>query len=73
MPIYEFTCDKCGHDFEEITNSDTSRACPYCGSTETRKMMSTSARRPRGGEDYSAPSSGGCGGCSGGNCASCGH
>lgn len=74
MPIYEFSCAKCGREFEEITSRD-SVPCPHCGSHDTRKMMSACARRSsRSGDDGGyTPSGGGCGSCSGGNCASCGH
>lgn len=78
MPIYEFACGKCGREFEEIAFGDETVACPHCGSHDTRKMMSCCARRTRSrnaGFDGAAPTSSGsgCGGCSGGNCASCGH
>ncbi|MDE7371059.1 MAG: zinc ribbon domain-containing protein [Desulfovibrio sp.] len=77
MPIYEYGCEKCGRDFEELVFGDEMPACPYCGSTETHKLMSRCARcRSDGGMsfDMAPPSSGGgCAGCSGGNCASCGR
>lgn len=75
MPIYEYSCDKCGCEFEEIVFDDASPICPKCGSNETRKLMSRCAchRNGDGGGDYSMPSGGGCAGCSGGNCSSCGH
>lgn len=74
MPIYEFACAKCGREFEEITSKD-SVPCPHCGSHDTHKLMSACARCPgREGRDCGAPAaSGGCGSCSGGNCASCGR
>lgn len=78
MPIYEFACKKCGHEFEDLVVDSSPCICPACGSTDTEKMMSASARHKKGDgyadTSYSAPSSGsGCAGCSGGNCASCGH
>ena len=78
MPIYEYGCEKCGRDFEELVFGDEMPACPYCGSAETHKLMSRCARcRSDGGMDFAsmaAPASGGgCAGCSGGNCASCGR
>ncbi|WP_165077226.1 MULTISPECIES: zinc ribbon domain-containing protein [unclassified Desulfovibrio] len=77
MPIYEYGCEKCGRDFEELVFGDEMPACPYCGSTETHKLMSRCARcRGDGGMSFDmAPpaSGGGCAGCSGGNCASCGQ
>lgn len=78
MPIYEYSCDKCGKDFEELVFGDETPACPHCGASETHKMMSRCAYHTggnSGGGDYTPPpsSGGGCAGCSGGNCASCGH
>lgn len=77
MPIYEYSCEKCSRDFEELIFDDTSPVCPHCGSHATHKLMSCCARHGGGSHpgDY-APTSGGgggCAGCSGGNCASCGH
>ena len=31
MPIYEYTCTKCGKDFEELVFGDALPACPHCG------------------------------------------
>lgn len=77
MPIFEFVCDKCGHEFEELVMGDGRCNCPACGSSDTHKLMSACARRKKEGgmgeAGYSMPSGGGCAGCSGGNCASCGH
>lgn len=75
MPLYEYTCEKCGHDFEELVSGSAEVQCPACGSHATHKLISACARRSRGdGGDFSAPvSTGGCGSCMGGNCASCGH
>ncbi len=76
MPIYEYICKKCAHEFEELVFDDAAPVCPHCGSRETHKLMSRCAHctGDEGGE-YAAPSSGGggCAGCSGGNCASCGR
>ncbi|MBE6440756.1 MAG: zinc ribbon domain-containing protein [Desulfovibrio desulfuricans] len=77
MPIYEYNCNKCGQDFEELVFDEALPACPHCGSSDTRKLMSCCARH-KGGADGgdSAPaasSGGGCAGCSGGHCATCGH
>ena len=78
MPIYEYGCEKCGRDFEELVFGEETPPCPHCGSTKTHKLMSRCARcRGDGGIDFgdmAAPvSGGGCAGCSGGNCASCGR
>ncbi len=52
MPVYEFECEECGGRFEELTPSETQRlACPECGSTRTRRLLSRvspPSRQPRG-------------------------
>lgn len=78
MPIYEYSCGKCGSEFEELVWSDDDEVkCPNCGSDKTAKLMSC-CRHKHGGPSVpgaapAAPASGGgCGGCTGGNCSSCG-
>jgi putative FmdB family regulatory protein len=66
MPIYEFTCKQCGRRFEQLCRLDWQGtvACPACGGSDLAKGISA----------FAAPGSGGgdkCGGCAGGNCASC--
>lgn len=78
MPIYEYQCDKCHHEFEELVFGDQLPPCPLCGAHQTHKLMSRPCYHVSGGDDhgsagsYSPPSGGGgCAGCSGGNCATC--
>ncbi|MBU1317734.1 MAG: zinc ribbon domain-containing protein [candidate division Zixibacteria bacterium] len=42
MPMFEFKCSKCGHDFEELVFSSTpySARCPKCDSPEVEKKIS---------------------------------
>lgn len=81
MPIFEYTCKDCGNEFEELVfDRDECPPCPKCKSEQTCKLMSAVRSRVGGGAPDSgpadsapaaAPSSGGCSGCSGGNCSSC--
>jgi len=52
MPIYDFECDACGERFEELVASETAMlACPSCGSSRTRRLLSSvspPSRQPRG-------------------------
>jgi putative FmdB family regulatory protein len=51
MPIYEFECEGCGGSFEELVATDEAMACPSCGSSRTRRLLSTVSppgRQPRG-------------------------
>lgn len=77
MPIYEYCCEKCDMEFEELVFDDKAPPCPHCGSTQTHKLMSRCAHctGDSGDGNYASSSGagGGCAGCSGGNCASCGH
>ncbi|MBF0480386.1 MAG: zinc ribbon domain-containing protein [Desulfovibrionaceae bacterium] len=79
MPIYEYQCDECDHIFEEIVFGDKAVPCPKCGCAKTGKLISRTQRCRSGGGDYrgqaeSAPASrgGGCAGCAGGSCSTCG-
>jgi putative FmdB family regulatory protein len=47
VPIYEFSCQSCGHRFEELVGSHvgvevSEVACPVCGAEETERLLSTS-------------------------------
>ena len=50
MPIYEYCCRDCGHEFEELTfsSSDPAPNCPKCGRADVVKLMSAGAFRPNG-------------------------
>jgi putative FmdB family regulatory protein len=52
VPIYEFECDDCGERFEELMGAGAGApACPSCGSTATRRLLSPVSppgRQPRG-------------------------
>ncbi|NDY42325.1 zinc ribbon domain-containing protein [Dissulfurirhabdus thermomarina] len=58
MPLYEFTCRSCGHEFELLLmNRDEMEAarCPICQSPDVGKLMSAAnvavgeGRRPGAG------------------------
>lgn len=42
MPIYEYACRACGHQFEHLRlpAATTDPACPECGSGDLDKLMS---------------------------------
>jgi putative FmdB family regulatory protein len=65
MPLYEFTCRKCGHQFEELVGMSDLEAgkvkCPACRSKRIEKGMSSFATGTAG-----APSGSGAGGCGAG-------
>lgn len=40
MPIYEFVCGECGHEFEKILSfSAATPACAKCGATNVERQM----------------------------------
>ncbi len=52
MPIYEYQCRKCGHNFEELrrmSDADEVRACPKCGAKKVERQVSTFAAGGCGG------------------------
>ena len=68
MPIYEYRCRRCGHDFEKyVHGSSPAVACPSCAAGEvTRKLSVFGLKADRGLLPSAAPPGGGCcgGGCS---------
>ena len=52
MPIYEYRCRDCMHEFELLVRGRVTPACASCGSTELDKLISlprvhSEARRER--------------------------
>lgn len=64
MPIYEYACSKCGHEFETLVRSGTVTDCPNCHSTDLEKKLSVFATMGSAAE--AAP-------VTAGPCGSCGH
>ncbi len=54
MPIYEYQCQKCGHELEALQKiSDTPLVdCPDCGAASLKKKISAAAFRLKGGGWY---------------------
>ncbi|MEG2140509.1 MAG: zinc ribbon domain-containing protein [Bilophila sp.] len=40
MPMYDFHCSACSHDFEEMATGDSCPVCPSCGSPHTERQLS---------------------------------
>jgi putative FmdB family regulatory protein len=43
MPIYEYACAQCGHQFEALVRSGTEPQCPECHSHKLEKQLSVFA------------------------------
>lgn len=50
MPIYEYACVSCEHQFETIqrVGEDPLKDCPECGKAELKKLVSVAAFRLKG-------------------------
>lgn len=68
MPIYEFACQACQHEFEMLVPSHSTKvACPRCRGGDVEKLFSAFAVRGGGSAMPSpAASAAGGGGCCGG-------
>ena len=64
MPIYEYECRACGHQFEEWQKMSDSpvRKCPSCGKRKVERLVSLSAFHLKGSgwyvTDYGGKNSG---------------
>lgn len=54
MPIYEYRCQKCGHELEtlQFMNEDPLTDCPECGEAALKRKISAAAFRLKGGGWY---------------------
>ncbi|MBP1149897.1 MULTISPECIES: FmdB family zinc ribbon protein [Methylocaldum] len=61
MPIYEYQCKSCGHEFEAIQkiSDDPLKECPACGDLELNKLVSAAGFRLKGGGWYETDFKGG--------------
>jgi putative FmdB family regulatory protein len=66
MPLYEYRCEACQHDFELLVRESTVLECPECHSQSLEKQLSVFAVAAGGGR----PATRGAGP---GPCGSCGH
>lgn len=76
MPFYEYRCQKCEHEFEELIRCEDdlkNLRCPQCGGEELGKLLSLFGMRTPGGKVVSSAPGGGaaCAGCAKTSCAGC--
>jgi len=71
MPLYEFHCNRCDCDFEELVMGEGQDVrCPSCKGKRIKKLMSAFAHKS--GDAFVSSSGGsGCSGCTSGNCSTC--
>ena len=70
MPIFEYACKKCGHQFEALLKSasDPAQECPKCHASGAKRLLSRFAAASRTefgscklSKDCMAAAQGGCG------------
>ena len=71
MPIYEYSCENCRHEFELLIRGPERPVCPHCDSDQLSKVLSVpAAHTARSDLPVCSPSPGNCGlpACQGGMC-----
>ncbi|MCC7123294.1 MAG: zinc ribbon domain-containing protein [Acidobacteria bacterium] len=64
MPLYEYECQTCHHQFELLVRESTTIECPSCHSAELEKQLSVFAvSAPAGASRAAMPAMGPCGSC----------
>jgi putative FmdB family regulatory protein len=70
MPIYEYTCDDCGEEFELLIRGSEKPSCPSCAGERLTKAMSVPAAHTASPRPAGCPARDTCDmpHCAGGNC-----
>lgn len=66
MPMYEYQCSKCDHEFEEFARSMDEKKnprCPACQGDKVQRKLSVFAARQSASKPAVGMSGGGCGRC----------
>ena len=63
MPIFEYICKECGHQFEALVYGKEKASCPKCQSKKLTPQLSVFAVSAKGSNVSSAPAAGPCGSC----------
>ncbi|MGE5088240.1 MAG: FmdB family zinc ribbon protein [Candidatus Levyibacteriota bacterium] len=63
MPIYEYACHGCGHEFETLVRSGTVPECPTCHSSDLGKKLSVFATGATPAQPRPGGAPGACGSC----------
>jgi putative FmdB family regulatory protein len=71
MPIYEFKCEDCDNEFEDLvfSSSPNDVCCPKCEGVNVKRLMSVSSFKSSG--NFSSSAGPSCSGCTSSNCGSC--
>jgi putative FmdB family regulatory protein len=63
MPIFEYVCQECSHDFEAIVYGSQKAECPKCHSKKLEPQLSVFAVSAKSPASSRMPASGPCGSC----------
>ena len=63
MPLFEYACRACDHQFEALVRASETPACPSCRSTELERRLSVFAAHTNGSSASAMPAAGPCGAC----------
>ena len=64
MPLFEYSCKSCDHQFESLVRGSETPACPSCHGTALERRQSVFAAHTAGSSSPSmAPAMGACGAC----------
>ena len=61
MPLYEFQCKGCGHEFEDLVLGSSRPVCPCCNGQRLERLLSVFAVNGPADDAMAAP--GACGSC----------
>lgn len=62
MPLYEYACKTCAHQFELLVRASEAPACPACHGASLERKLSVFAAHT-GGQPVQAAAPGPCGSC----------
>jgi putative FmdB family regulatory protein len=57
MPLFEFRCRRCDHEYEVLVRNAEPVDCPECGADSPEKLLSAAAARVVGGSRLPVSSS----------------
>ena len=63
MPIFEYICKDCDHEFEALVYGNEKAACPQCHGKKLAAQLSVFAVSAKGASSAPSPAAGPCGSC----------
>ena len=63
MPLFEYSCKSCDHQFESLVRGGETPSCPSCEGTVLERRQSVFAARSAGASPAMPSSAGACGAC----------